>query len=71
MELYLYWLMHLSGVFTLFAFNYGLLSYYTDPHETVRVTMLIQMFALSSVLVYILLIPFDVFATVRHYETLF
>ena len=29
------------------------------------------MFALSSVLVYILLIPFDVFATVRHYETLF
>lgn len=56
MELYLYWLMHLSGVFvshaevilstflsfqTLFAFNYGLLSYYTDPHETVRVTMLI------------------------------
>ena len=61
MELYLYWLMHLSGVFvsdtnpraakhvyslvlsfqTLFAFNYGLLSYYTDPHEVVRVTMLI------------------------------
>lgn len=29
------------------------------------------MFALSSVLVYILLIPFDVFASVRHYETLF
>ena len=34
-------------------------------------TLLIQTVALSSVLVYILLIPFDVFATVRHYETLF
>ena len=32
---------------------------------------MIQVLALSSVLVYILLIPFDVFATVRHYETLF
>ena len=71
MELHLYWLLQISGVILLFAFNYGLLSYYTDPHESVRVTMLIQVFSLSSVLVYILLIPFDVFATVRHYETLF
>ena len=55
----------------MFAFNYGILSYYTDPHEKVSITFMIQVLALSSVLVYILLIPFDVFATVRHYETLF
>ena len=53
------------------AFNYGVLSYYTDPHESVTVTLIIQTFSLSSVLTYILLIPFDVFATVRHYENLF
>jgi hypothetical protein len=27
--------------------------------------------ALTSVMIYILLIPFDVFATVRHFETVF
>lgn len=47
------------------------MKYYTDPHETVKVTLFIQVLALSSVMVYILLIPFDVFTTVRHHATLF
>ena len=55
----------------MFAFNYGFLSYYSDPHESLYLTTFIQVLALSSVLVYILLIPFDVFATVRHYDSLF
>lgn len=53
------------------SFNYALLKYYTDPHESVKVTLMIQVFAFSSVMVYILLIPFDVFASVRHFETVF
>lgn len=49
-------------------FNYALLKYYTDPHETVKLTLFIQITAFSSVMVYILLIPFDVFASVRHFD---
>jgi len=67
----MYWLLQLSGILAIFAFNYGLLHYYTDPHERVKVTLLIQVLAFSSVMVYILLIPFDVFATVRHFVTVF
>ena len=33
--------------------------------------MFIQVLAFSSVMIYILLIPFDVFASVRHHDTLF
>jgi hypothetical protein len=47
------------------------LKYYTDPHESVKVTLLIQVAAFSSVMIYILLIPFDVFATVRKYDYIF
>ena len=53
------------------GFNYALLKYYTDPHESVKVTLFIQVAAFSSVMIYILLIPFDVFATVRNYDYLF
>lgn len=56
---------------SIFIWNYALLKYYTDPHETVKVTLFIQVLAFSSVMIYILLIPFDVFATVRHHDTLF
>lgn len=61
----------MCGVFSIFVFNYALLKYYTDPHETVKVTLIVQVLAFSSVMIYILLIPFDVFATVRHFETVF
>lgn len=71
MELYIYWLLQGGGVLSIIMGNYALLKYYTDPHETVRVTLLIQVLAFSSVMIYILLIPFDVFATVRHHDTLF
>jgi hypothetical protein len=53
------------------SFNYALLKYYTDPHETVKMSLFIQVTAFSSVMVYILLIPFDVFASVRHFDTVF
>ena len=42
-----------------------------SPHESVKVTLLIQVAAFSSVMIYILLIPFDVFATVRKYDYIF
>jgi hypothetical protein len=71
MELYIYWLLQGGGVLSIIIGNYALLKYYTDPHETVKVTLLIQVLAFSSVMIYILLIPFDVFATVRHHDTLF
>ena len=71
MEYYLHLLLQILSVLSVFVFNYLLLSYYTDPNEQVKVTMAIQVFALSSVLVYILLIAFDVFTTVRHKEILF
>lgn len=48
-----------------------MLKYYTDPHENVKVTLTIQVLAFSSVMVYILLIPFDVFTSQRHYQTVF
>jgi len=68
MELYLYWIVQLCGILGIIIFNYALLKYYTDPHETVKITLFIQVTAFSSVMVYILLIPFDVFASVRHYD---
>lgn len=71
MELHVYWLLQMSGVSSIFLWNYALLKYYTDPHETVKVTLFIQVLAFSSVMIYILLIPFDVFATVRHHDILF
>jgi len=71
MELYLFWMLWVTCVLGIISFNYALLKYYTDPHEAVRVTLFIQVFAFSSVMVYILLIPFDVFASVRHFETIF
>ena len=48
-----------------------MLNYYTDPHESVKLTLLIQTFSLSAVMIYIILIPFDVFASVRHFDKLF
>lgn len=85
MELYIYWLLQISSVSvslsnqatnlfmfqSIFLWNYALLKYYTDPHDSVKVTLIIQVLAFSSVMIYILLIPFDVFATVRHHDTLF
>ena len=53
------------------SFNYAMLNYYTDPHESVKLTLLIQTFSLSAVMIYIILIPFDVFASVRHIDKLF
>mmetsp|Transcript_5775 Transcript_5775/g.9202 ORF Transcript_5775/g.9202 Transcript_5775/m.9202 type:complete len:80 (+) Transcript_5775:31-270(+) len=69
MELYIYWLLQLSGVFAIISFNYAILKYYTDPHEGVSLTLWIQILAFSGVMIYILLIPFDVFAADRHYHT--
>jgi hypothetical protein len=69
MELYLFWALWTSAVLAVISFNYALLKYYTDPHEAVPVTLFIQVCAFSTVMVYILLIPFDVFASVRHFET--
>jgi amino acid permease len=71
MELHVYWLLQISSISSIFLWNYALLKYYTDPHETVKVTLFIQVLAFSSVMIYILLIPFDVFATVRHHDILF
>ncbi len=51
------------------SFNYAILKYYTDPHEAVSFTLWIQVMAFSGVMIYILLIPFDVFAAVRHFHT--
>lgn len=70
-ELYIYWIVQIGSGLGIVSFNYALLKYYTDPHETVKVTLFIQVFAFSSVMVYLLLIPFDVFATVRHYKSIF
>lgn len=66
MELYLFYVLWLSAVVAIVSFNYALLKYYTDPHETVKLTLFIQVAAFSSVMVYILIIPADVFASVRH-----
>jgi len=71
MELYIFWALWTSGVLAIISFNYALIKYYTDPHEAVPLTLLIQVCAFSTVMVYILLIPFDVFASVRHFETIF
>ena len=54
---------------SIIIFNYAILKYYTDPHESVTLALWIQVMAFSSVMVYILLIPFDVFASVRHFTT--
>lgn len=71
MLLHLYWILWISLLTAIISFNYALIKYYTDPHESVRVAMLIQVFAFSIVMTYILLIPFDVFATVRHLPDIF
>jgi len=68
MDLHIFWLLWISAVTLVISFNYALLKYYTDPHESVKLSLLIQVLAFSSVMVYILLIPFDVFAAVRHFE---
>ena len=57
----------LQGIFGL---SYSLLTYYTDPNEKVKITLAIQTLAFSSVLLYITLVPFDVYATVNHFATL-
>lgn len=50
--------------------NYALLKYYTDPNENVKVALIAQILAFSSILVYIALVPLDVYATVNHLKTL-
>ena len=49
--------------------NYALLKYYTDPNENVKLALMAQIIAFTSILVYITLVPLDVYATVNHYKT--
>ena len=53
------------------ALNYALMSYYTDPNEKVKLALTAQILAFTSILVYITLVPFDVYQTVNHYKTFF
>ena len=42
--------------------------YYTDPNEKVRIAIIAQTLGFSTLLVYLSLIPFDVYTTVNHYS---
>ena len=50
--------------------NYALMHYYTDPNEKVRLSLFSQILGFSALLVYITLIPFDVYSTVNHYSSI-
>ena len=41
MLLQLYWVLWVSLLIGAVTFNYALIKYYTDPHESVRITMMI------------------------------
>eukprot|EP00347_Sterkiella_histriomuscorum_P022538 403338112 len=48
--------------------SFALLKYYTDPNETVKLALIAQVISFSSVLVYITIIPFDVYSAVNHHQ---
>ena len=52
------------------SLSYVILNYYADPNEKVKLALVVQIIAFSSILVYITLIPFDVYVTVNHYSSL-
>lgn len=58
--------LQLFQVFSSLVWTFGLLKYFTDPHEKVTIILILQMVSIGVVLNYILLIPFDIFVTVRH-----
>ena len=43
-----------------------MLKFFTDPQEKVTLILLLQTLSIGVVLNYILLLPFDIFVTVRH-----
>lgn len=43
-----------------------MLKFFTNPHEKVTLIIILQTFSIGVVLNYILLIPFDIFVSVRH-----
>ena len=48
------------------CFNYAILKYYTDPHESIKSSLAIQLVSLSLVWIFMLAVPFDVYGTVIH-----
>ena len=49
-----------SSVFCLILlFNCALVKYYTDPHESIRVVLLIQIVSLSLISLHSLMLPID------------
>lgn len=50
------------------CFNYAILKYYTDPHESVKISLGVQLVSLSVVWIFILAVPFDVYAAVSHQD---
>ena len=59
-----------SAIALIICFNYAIVKYYSDPHESVKLAVFIQVSSLSIVWIYMLVVPFDVYATVRHWDTL-
>ena len=50
------------------CFNYAILKYYTDPHESIKISLAIQLVSLSVVWIFMLAVPFDVYAAVSHQD---
>ena len=59
-----------SAIVSIVCFNYAIVKYYSDPHESVKLAVFIQVVSLAIVWIFMLVVPFDVYATVRHWDSL-
>jgi hypothetical protein len=59
-----------SAIGSILCFNYAIVKYYSDPHESVKLAVFIQVMSLAIVWIFMLVVPFDVYATVRHWDSL-
>ena len=59
-----------SAIGSIVCFNYAIVKYYSDPHESVKLAVFIQVVSLAIVWIFMLVVPFDVYATVRHWDSL-
>ena len=59
-----------SAIASIVCFNYAIVKYYSDPHESVKLAVFIQVVSLAIVWIFMLVVPFDVYATVRHWDSL-
>ena len=56
---FLFIILALSVFFGMFAFNYALVKYFTDPLENIKPVLFLQAFALTIIRLHAFMIPLD------------